>query len=196
MSSDSDTLSHDSRPSNFNDGAEAILANAILFENRSNRSTPESHWGCTRCPGHGQSAPVYSCGCYKHNVALLREFELEDWPPDEQVFQLVDEGAEQHEPLEPRLEVPSRDGGLEDADESHRKRKRSEDDSTPRNLGHDITNIRATSVPIIELPSEKHRKIGRNFELSEGGLLAKVMQEVVGVHEAMSRIEAIINGKN
>lgn len=67
---------------------------------------------------------------------------------------------------------------------------------TPCNLGHDVTNARATSVPIIELPPEKRRKIGRNFELFEGGLLAKVMQEVMGVREAMSRIEAIINRQN
>lgn len=66
---------------------------------------------------------------------------------------------------------------------------------TPRNFGHDITNIRATSVPVIGLPPEKRRKIGRYFELFEGRLLEKVMQEVVEVREAMSRIEAIINAK-
>ncbi|KAG1898640.1 uncharacterized protein F5891DRAFT_981787 [Suillus fuscotomentosus] len=194
MSSDCDTLSNDSRPSDFNDGLEAILANADLFENHSNRSTPESHQGCTRHPGHGQGAPVYSCGCYKHDT-LSGGFEPDDWPPNnEQAFQLVDEfqlGAEQHEQPEPQLEAPSQDG-LEDADESHRKRKRSEDNGTPCNLGRDVTNARATSVPIIKLPPEKRRKIG----IFEGGLVAKVMQEVVGVREAMSRIETIINRQN
>ncbi|KAG1888012.1 uncharacterized protein F5891DRAFT_987922 [Suillus fuscotomentosus] len=97
----------------------------------------------------------------------------------------------QHEQPEPQLEAPSQDG-LEDADESHRKRKRSEDNGTPCNLGRDVTNARATSVPIIELPPEKRRKIG----IFEGRLVAKVMQEVVGVHEAMSRIETIINRQN
>lgn len=103
MSSDSDTISNDSRSSDYNDGLEAILANAELFENRSNRSTPESHWGCTRYYGHGQGAPVYSCGCYKHNV--VGRLEPEASPPDnEQASQLADEfrlGAERHEQPEP-----------------------------------------------------------------------------------------------
>ncbi|KAG1890296.1 hypothetical protein F4604DRAFT_1673740 [Suillus subluteus] len=183
MSSNSDTLStssNDSRSSDFNDGSEAILAYAESFENRSNRSTPESHWGCTRYHGHRQGAPEHSCGCYKHNVT--RWVEPEPLPADnEQAFQLADEfglGAKQHEQLEPQLEAPS--CGLEDTDESRRKRKRSEDDSAPSNFSHDVTNIRATSVPVIELWPEKRRKIGRNFELFEGGLLAKVMQEVMG----------------
>ncbi|KAG1775793.1 hypothetical protein EV702DRAFT_1234014 [Suillus placidus] len=162
MSSNCDTLSNNSRSSHFNDGMEVILADIESFENCSNRSTPESHRGCTR------------------------RFEPEASPPEnEQVFQLADEfqlGAEWHEQPQEPLEAPSQDGGLEDADESRRKRKRSEDDSTPRNFGHDITNIRATSVPVIELPPEKCRKIRRNFELFKGGLLAKVMQEVVGTH--------------
>ncbi|KAG1884689.1 hypothetical protein F4604DRAFT_1919159 [Suillus subluteus] len=182
MLSDSDTLStssNDSRSSDFNDGSEVILAYAESFENRSNRSTPESHQGCTRYHGHGQGAPVHSCGCYKHNVTGW--VEPKPSPADnEQAFQLADEfgfGAEQHEQLEPKV-------------------KRSEDDSAPSNFGHDVTNIRATSVPVIELWPEECRKIGRNFKLFEGGLLAKVMQEVVGVHEAMGRIETIINRQN
>ncbi|KAG1906198.1 uncharacterized protein F5891DRAFT_1182417 [Suillus fuscotomentosus] len=170
MSSDCDTLSNDSHPSDFNDGLEAILANADLFENHSNRSTPESTRDALGILAMGKALQ------YIHAFQLVDEFQL---------------GAEQHEQLEPQLEAPSQDG-LEDADESHQKRKRSEDNGTPCNLGRDVTNARATSVPIIELPPEKRRKIG----IFEGGLVAKVMQEVVGVREAMSRIETIINRQN
>ncbi|KAG1893610.1 uncharacterized protein F5891DRAFT_1196138 [Suillus fuscotomentosus] len=56
------------------------------------------------------------------------------------------------------------------------KRKWSEDDGG-------VTNIGATSVPIVELLPEKHMKVERKFESFEGELLAKmaaIMQEVVG----------------
>ncbi|KIK35592.1 hypothetical protein CY34DRAFT_16925 [Suillus luteus UH-Slu-Lm8-n1] len=192
MSSDGDTTSDDSRSSSYNDGNEAILANAKLPENNSSRSTPESHWGCTMYHGHGQGAPVYSCGCYKHNV--VRRFKSEASPPDNELADEFHLGAERHKQPEPvKLEARSEDGGLEDTDGSHRKRKWSEDDSTLRNFGHDITNIRATSVPVIGLPPEKRRKVGGNLVLCEGELLAKVMQEVEGVREAMSRIEVIFD---
>ncbi|KAG1852232.1 hypothetical protein F4604DRAFT_1933812 [Suillus subluteus] len=168
MKSDWDTHSDDS------------LLSVFKLEDRSGRSTPESHWGCPGY-GHGQGAPVYSCGCYKHNV--LKWFKPELSPPEnEQVFQLTDKlqlGAEQPEQ---QLETPSRDGNLEDADKSRVKRKRSEDDNTMRNFGHDITNMQATSAPLIELPPKKRKKIGRHIELFEGELLAKVMQEFVGIY--------------
>ncbi|KAG1907713.1 uncharacterized protein F5891DRAFT_974374 [Suillus fuscotomentosus] len=98
MSSDCDTHTNDSRPSDFNDGADAILAYANFKFEGSRRSTPESHFGC---PGsaHGQGAPVYSCGCYKYNI--LERFKPSPSPPDnEQAFQLADEfGAEQPKPI-------------------------------------------------------------------------------------------------
>ncbi|KAG2090393.1 uncharacterized protein F5147DRAFT_658189 [Suillus discolor] len=85
------------------------------------------------------------------------------------------------------------DGGLKDTGESHRKQKSSGDDNTPRNFGHDMSYRQATSLPVIELPPKKRRKIGRSFVLCEEELLEQVMQEVAGVHKAMSRIEAIFN---
>ncbi|KAG2357793.1 hypothetical protein BDR07DRAFT_1482638 [Suillus spraguei] len=190
-SNGSDTHSNDSCPSDFNSDLDAILANIDFeFENRSRRSTPESHWGCPGS-GHRQGAPVFSCGCYKHNV--VGRFEPEpELPDNEQAFQLADElqlGAEQYEQPE-TLKASSRERDLEDADECHPnlKRKRSEDDNTPCNFGHD--NMRAASVPITnsELSPKQCRKI-----LLKGELLAKVMKEVVGVHHAMSKmIEAIV----
>ncbi|KAG1904884.1 uncharacterized protein F5891DRAFT_1184306 [Suillus fuscotomentosus] len=191
MSSDCDTHTNDSHPSDFNDGADAILAYANFKFEGSRRSTPESHFGC---PGsaHGQGAPVYSCGCYKYNI--LERFKPSPSPPDnEQAFQLADEfGAEQPKP---QLEV--QDGDHYNGDARHSKRKRSDDhdDVIPRNFGQDV---RATSVPVVELqPPVKHRKIERKFELFEGeSALAKVMQEVVEVREVVSRIEAVIDRQN
>jgi hypothetical protein len=76
LDSDSDSRSMDSRPSDFNDGAEVILTNADFKieaprtgeeANQSRSSTPESHKNfCDNYQGHGQGAPVYSCGCYRY----------------------------------------------------------------------------------------------------------------------------------
>ncbi|KIK31834.1 hypothetical protein CY34DRAFT_19521 [Suillus luteus UH-Slu-Lm8-n1] len=64
--SDWDSSSMDSRPSGFNDGAEAILMNANFEidapgggeEDNQSGSSPESHKGCQRHDGHGQGAPA------------------------------------------------------------------------------------------------------------------------------------------
>jgi hypothetical protein len=47
------------------------LLSIVNLEDRSStwRSTPESHWGCPGGFGYGQGTPVFSCGCYRHNVA-------------------------------------------------------------------------------------------------------------------------------
>lgn len=77
MSSDADTdTSIDSRSSDFNDGAEAILKNTTS-ETRtagkgvhcSRSATPQSHKDSCPGPGqsHGQGGPVYSCGCYAYS---------------------------------------------------------------------------------------------------------------------------------
>ncbi|KAG1759762.1 hypothetical protein EDD22DRAFT_955598 [Suillus occidentalis] len=76
MSSDTDSNSSiDSRPSGFNDGAEAILKNttsktrkAGKDDHRSRSPTPQCHKDVCPGPGqaHGQQAPVYSCGCYRY----------------------------------------------------------------------------------------------------------------------------------
>jgi hypothetical protein len=77
MSSDTDSNSSiDSRPSGFNDGAEAILKNttsktqkAGKDDHRSRSPTPQCHKDVCPGPGqaHGQQAPVYSCGCYRYS---------------------------------------------------------------------------------------------------------------------------------
>jgi hypothetical protein len=96
---DFDSRSMDSRPSDFNDGAEDILMNADFKieaprrgeeDNRSRCSTPESHRNsCLGGQGHGQGAPVYSCGCYKHRVMARYKYpEPQPEPSDlEQVRQ-------------------------------------------------------------------------------------------------------------
>ncbi|KAG2140358.1 hypothetical protein BD769DRAFT_1384109 [Suillus cothurnatus] len=115
----------------------------------------------------------------RHNV--VEGFELGPSPGAEQL------GYEQPEPVAiltapifQQLEAPSQDGDFEDADKSYAKRKRSEDDDTLHNFSDDITNMRASSAPLIERPPEKHRKIRGHIELFEGELLAKVMQEFTG----------------
>jgi hypothetical protein len=80
---DSDTHSNHDDP----------LLSIVNLEDRSStrRSTPESHWGCPGGFGYGQGAPVFSCGCYRHNVA--EGFELGPSPGAEQL------GYEQPEPV-------------------------------------------------------------------------------------------------
>ncbi|KAG1759611.1 hypothetical protein EDD22DRAFT_955748 [Suillus occidentalis] len=161
MSSNSGTLSNDSRS---NDGIEPIVTNTTMLQNRLERHALETRWGCVRYCGFAQGVPSYS----------RRGFKPEASPPDTDSRLR----AERDE-LEPLLEAPSQDGSLEDTNNSHRKRKRSEDDSTPRDFDDVITDRRATSVPATELPRKKNRKIGRNFGLPEERLLVNVVQEVV-----------------
>ncbi|KAG1799429.1 uncharacterized protein HD556DRAFT_1458280 [Suillus plorans] len=155
MSSDYNAHNN-SHPSDFNDGAEVILTDAnFRLEDRSGRSTPESHIGCH--------------GCYQWNFGQFKSEPSS--PDDEEAFQLADEfRAEQPELLE------AQGGNHNNADAPRSKRKWSEDDGG-------VTNMGATSVPIVELPPKKRTKVERKFESFEGELLAKmaaVMQEVVG----------------
>lgn len=56
-------MSFDSRPSDFNDAAEALLMNF-----QAGSTTPSSHGeNCNRGGGTGQGLPTYSCGCYNYN---------------------------------------------------------------------------------------------------------------------------------
>lgn len=73
--SDTESSSADSRPSDFNDGAEVILINTTFGAHRAGKgvhrsrsSTPQSHKDSCPGPGqsHGQGGPVYSCGCYAY----------------------------------------------------------------------------------------------------------------------------------
>ncbi|KAG2135841.1 hypothetical protein DEU56DRAFT_913226 [Suillus clintonianus] len=183
MSSDSDWDSHsmDSRPSDFNDGAEAILMNTSFKiealeggegDNLSRCSTPESHKDCHGYNSNGQGAPVYSCGCYKYS-----EMERYKNPPS-------------HPDLEQALESGNDDP--DNIDVLSPKRKTCNEDDTPRNFFQDITNMRAASMPAIELPPLKRRKLESQSKLFEGGLtqsLAQVAQEVAVVREALGRIK-------
>lgn len=63
---------------------------------------------------------------------------------------------------------------------------------TPRDFGHDVTSLRATTVPVVELPPKKRRKSGRKFEIFEGESLSMFMREVVELQGAVSRIETAI----
>ncbi|KAG1787337.1 uncharacterized protein HD556DRAFT_1312799 [Suillus plorans] len=171
MSSDYSS-DNSSRPSDFNDGAEAILMNTDFgFEDHSGRSTPESHIGCPGY-GHGQGGPVYSCGCYKHNLNGFARFQSEPSSLDtQQACQLADAKFRAAHPK--LLGAHGDDHNNDDSGGSGSKRKWSEDDG-------DVTNMRATSVPIVELPPEKRTRIEGKFESFEGEspALAKIMQEV------------------
>ncbi|KAG2092247.1 hypothetical protein BD769DRAFT_1679153 [Suillus cothurnatus] len=172
--SDCDTHTNDPHPSDL-DSFEAMLSDANReLENRSGRSTPESHIGCPGY-GHGQGAPVYSCGCYKHG--LIGWFKPPPSPPErEQAFQLADEFK--MEQPEPQLSTQDGDHNNAGVPHSNLKRKKFEDDG-------DVINLRETSVPGVELLPDERRKIGEDS-------LTKVLQEFVAVREAMSRIEAIV----
>ncbi|KAG1760157.1 hypothetical protein EDD22DRAFT_848697 [Suillus occidentalis] len=136
MSSNWDTHGNDSRSSDFNDGADILLANAnFKFEDRHGtmRSTPD---------------PV---------LLLFQKLEARDGDHDS----------------EPRS-----------------KRKRSEENVTPRDFGHDVTSMRATTVPVVELPPKKRRKSGRTFEIFEGESLSMFMREVVELQGAYNTVIA------
>ncbi|KAG1744724.1 hypothetical protein EDD22DRAFT_851371 [Suillus occidentalis] len=70
--------------------------------------------------------------------------------------------------------------------EPRSKRKRSEEDVTPRDFGHDVASMKATTVPVVELPPKKRRKSGRKFEIFEGESLSMFMREVVELQGAIS----------
>lgn len=105
--------------------------------------------------------------------------------------------------------LEARDGDHDN--EPRSKRKRSEEDvvsasgsnfrliltsehrtQTPRDFGHDVTSMRATTVPVVELPPKKRRKSGRKIEIFEGESLYMFMREVVELQGAVSRIETAI----
>ncbi|KAG2035447.1 hypothetical protein BDR03DRAFT_1012621 [Suillus americanus] len=188
MTSDSDwdSRSMDSRPSNFNDGAEAILMNTDFNieaprggkgDDQSRCSTPESHKDCQEHNGHGQGGPVYSCGCYNYG-ALERNKYLKLLLPE----------------LEQALESSNSDPGNNSV--SSPKRKIHDENDTLRNFFQDITDVRAASVPVIELPPSKRTKLGRKSKLFKGELtqsIAKVAQEIVVVREALGRIKENID---
>ncbi|KAG1855141.1 hypothetical protein C8R48DRAFT_675440 [Suillus tomentosus] len=185
MTSDSDwdSRSVDSRPSDFNDGAEAILMNTSFKmetpngDDQSRGSTPESHKDCHEYPGHGQGAPVYSCSCYKYREMERYKF-LKYSPPD------------------PEHALESGNDNPIIIDVLNAKRKiRDENDNTLHSSFQDITNVQAASVPVIELPPAKRRKLRRQSELSERKSLAKVAQEIAVVREALGRIQEILVGE-
>lgn len=85
----------DSRPSDFNDGAEDILMNNSFKieaqrgnegDDQSRCSTPESHKDT--CDGFGvggQGAPIYSCGCYNYREMRRYKYPSPSHPDLEQV---------------------------------------------------------------------------------------------------------------
>jgi hypothetical protein len=63
---------------------------------------------------------------------------------------------------------------------------------TLHSVFQDITNVQVASVPAIELLPLKCRKFGKQSKLFEGGLvqfLAKVIQEIAIVREALGKID-------
>ncbi|KAG2749136.1 hypothetical protein P692DRAFT_20874197 [Suillus brevipes Sb2] len=184
--SDSDSRSVDSRPSIFNDGAEAILADTIFKveapsgregDNQSRSSTPESHKDC-KGNAHGQGAPVYSCGCYKYK--RMDSYQYFNQPQS---------------PYQP-LEFSDSDPG--DIVALSPKRKIRDDNDTLSNVFQDITNVRAASEPVIKLRPSKRRKLVIHSELLEGGLaqsLAEVAHEIAAMRESLDRVKKVLVGK-
>ncbi|KAG1863505.1 hypothetical protein C8R48DRAFT_773560 [Suillus tomentosus] len=180
LDSDWDSRSMDSRPSDFNDGAEAILMNASIEieiptgDDQSRGSTPESHKDCHEYRAYGQGAPVYSCGCYRYRE-MERYKVLKLSPPD----------------LEQALE--SGDGDFEDVDGLGLKRKiRNENDT----VHSDITNVRAASGPATKLPPSKRRNLGRQSESFKGELtqsLGKIAHEFVVLGGALVGIKEVLD---
>ncbi|KAG1862612.1 hypothetical protein F4604DRAFT_1683762 [Suillus subluteus] len=166
MSLDSDWDSHsmDSRPSDFNNGAEVILMNADFEieaprrdeeDNRSRCSTLESHRKyCHEYHGHGQGAPVYSCGCYIYSQIPRYKYPKPEPSPSD---------------LEQASEAGNGDGDSEDIGASSLKRKILHGDDTVDSISRDITAMWEVSVPNIKLLPSKHRKLGRQSESFEEG---------------------------
>jgi flagellar hook-basal body complex protein FliE len=63
---------------------------------------------------------------------------------------------------------------------------------TQQSVFQDTTNVQVASVLAIDLPPSKRRKLGKQPESFEGGLvqsLSKVVQEVAVAREALSKIK-------
>ncbi|KAG1754683.1 hypothetical protein EDD22DRAFT_844773 [Suillus occidentalis] len=189
LDSDWDSRSMDSRPSDFNDGAEVLLTNAD-FEieaprtgeeaNQSRSSTPESHKNfCNNYQGHGQGATVYSCGCYRYKD-MARYKCPEPLPSD----------------LEQASETGNGDSDVIGA--LSLKRKILHGNDTAHSISRDITTVWEVSVPGIELPQSKRRKLERQSESFEEGpprSLIKVAKEVVALGEALLRMKEDLDGQ-
>ncbi|KAG0691966.1 hypothetical protein DFH29DRAFT_883333 [Suillus ampliporus] len=177
--------SFDSRPSDFNDGMEALLTGAaepvdicegdsLISQIRS--YTPDStqshdHKNCPGQGAYGQGAPVYPCGCYQYSKigeldfhgAYLQELEH---PKAGQVADVSE--AEQCKRIE--QEINDWNMQVEDGSEvlpPKQKRLTSDvGDVTPHQFGQNMTNVgRAVSVPVLEVSRKlKRRKLAKPFE--------------------------------
>ncbi|KAG1759738.1 hypothetical protein EDD22DRAFT_849043 [Suillus occidentalis] len=195
LDSDWDSRSIDSRRSDFNDGAEAILMNADFKieaprgeeDNRSRCSTPESHRNsCHGYHGYGQGALVYSCGCYKY-----KEMARYKYPEPEP------------EPEPSNLEQASEVGGGDDDSKgigaSSLKWKILHEDDIVHSISRDITAMSEALLPDTKLPPSKRRKLGRQFELFEEVPtqdLIKLAKEVVILGEALVRMKEVLHGQS
>ncbi|KAG1883548.1 uncharacterized protein F5891DRAFT_990650 [Suillus fuscotomentosus] len=184
MTSDSDwdSRSMDSRPSDFNDGAEDILMNNSFKieaqrgnegDDQSRCSTPESHKdSCNGFGVGGQGAPVYSCGCYNYEETRRYKYPSPSHPD----LETLNSGNHDHK----------------NVDVLSSKRKIRDENDTPRSLFRDVTNAQVASVPASEPPPSKRKKLGTQSELFEGGLvqsLAKVTEEVAVMRKALGKIK-------
>ncbi|KAG1788933.1 uncharacterized protein HD556DRAFT_1311682 [Suillus plorans] len=175
--------SFDSRPSDFNDGMEALLMGAaepvnvcegdqLISQVRS--CTPDSalshdYKNCPGQGGYGQGLPVYPCGCYQYGKTMLGVYGVDlrelGYPETEDAS-----GAEQHKRIEQEINDWNAQVENGSGEMLPPKRKRSTSDVgnvTPRQFGQDMTNIRrAMSTPVLELSQKfKRRKLGKAIEL-------------------------------
>ncbi|KAG2091710.1 hypothetical protein BD769DRAFT_1395571 [Suillus cothurnatus] len=161
MTSDFNSRSMDSRPSDFNDGAEEILMNTSFEIEAPGQNEGDDRSGCTTPESHKDSCHGY--GAFGQGAPIIRDKYPEPSPPDlEQTSDSSNDNPGNINVLSP-------------------KRKIRDEDDTLRSVFQDITNVQVASVPAIELLPLKRRKFGKQSELFEGGLvrfLAKVVQEI------------------
>ncbi|KAG2154067.1 hypothetical protein DEU56DRAFT_751714 [Suillus clintonianus] len=154
----------------------------------SRSATPESHKDeCVGYQSHGQGAPSYSCGHYKYG----RSEGLKHSQPSQSDLETSDKLPEQESEAS-----RGQDKGSENADKllSHPKRKRSDSNDTLRNFGKDLTNVRAVSMPAMEV-LWKRRKLGRESKVDrqESLALAKVAGDVAVMLEAVNVIREAVD---
>ncbi|KAG2739247.1 hypothetical protein P692DRAFT_20881944 [Suillus brevipes Sb2] len=189
MPSDWDSCSADSRPSDFNDGAEEILRGANLEievpktgEEDNRCSTPESHKDCTGYNAHGQGTSVYSCGCYKYREMARYKYRKPSPSPSD-----LQQASE------------SGNGNFGDIRAISLKQKAPDENDTSDDISREITAMwepSVPSVPDINVQSSKRRKIGGLESLEETRSLLKIAKEVVVLGEALVRMKDVLDGQS
>ncbi|KAG1830813.1 hypothetical protein EV424DRAFT_1343341 [Suillus variegatus] len=177
--------SFDSRPSDFNDGMEALLTGAVepvdvckesplISQIRSYTPDSTQSHDYKNCPGqggYGQALPVYPCGCYQYSKTKLgfHGASLEELEPPEAIQVAGASEAERCKRIEQEINDWNArvEGGSCEMLPPKRKRSTSDvGDVTSRQFGQNMTNVgRAVSAPVLEVSQKlKRRKLAKSFE--------------------------------